>query len=66
MDGEYERFCRESGCVKYNSIFRLESIPIHSDDIKRQLAIMKVGCEQSCERSANQFYNWLKINDLIF
>ena len=65
MEDKYRKFCEESGCVTYNSISRLELISNPSDDIKRQLGIIKVHCKQRCERSAYQFYDWLKINNLI-
>jgi hypothetical protein len=65
MEGKYNKFCEESKCVHYNAISRLESISNPSEDITRQLAIIKIHCKQRCERSADQFYNWLKINSLI-
>ena len=65
MDDKYRKFCEESRCVVYNSISRLESISNPSDDIKRQLDIIKIYCKQKCERSAYQFYDWLKTNNII-
>ena len=65
MDDKYKKFCKESGCVEYNSISRLESITNPSEDIIRQLSIIKIHCKQRCGRSAYQFYDWLKAENLI-
>ena len=59
---EYRRFCEESGCVSYNLIQRLESIEKPNEEQLRELGVARVLCQQSCERTAHQLYEWLKEN----
>ncbi len=59
---EYEEFCKESQCVHYNSIRRL-SLMKKTSRIERDLTIARVICQQRCERTAYQFYEWLKEKD---
>lgn len=60
------RFCEETGCVHYNQIQRLETALAGDleknirEKYERDLGIVRVTCEQHCERTAVQFYDWLR------
>lgn len=61
---EYREFCKESRCVHYNFVQRLEKIENPNEEIKRELGIALVQCNQNCQRTAHEFYEWLeKQND---
>jgi len=59
VDISYEDFCKETRCVHYNLIERLKSAP-KSSQIERELGIARVHCEQNCERTAYQYYQWIE------
>ena len=65
MDIKYEDFCKESGCMTYNSLSRLISILEPSESIKRTIEIIKIQCEQNCKHTAYQFYEWIKEKESI-
>lgn len=63
MEIKYEDFCRETKCFHYNLISRLSStlnMREYPYEAKRSLEIARVHCKQDCERTAYQFYQWLK------
>jgi len=56
----YRNFCRDSKCIHYNLIERLESIENPEEEIERDLSLAKNRCEHRCERTAHDFYAYLK------
>ena len=61
---KYEDFCKETKCVHYNLIERLNSVP-KSPTLERNLGIARVHCDQACERSATQFYQWANEKNIL-
>jgi len=55
----YEAFCKEIECVHYNFIERLSCIETISPEIERSLEIARVYCQQNCEHTAHEFYQWI-------
>ena len=52
-------FCKESKCIRYNLIERLKST-LKSSQIEKELEIARIHCKQNCERTAQDYYQWLK------
>jgi len=54
-------FCRESKCIHYNLIQRLES-KLSPQEIltDKSLGIARVQCQQACERTAYQLNEWTR------
>jgi hypothetical protein len=58
LDDIYKLFCRETKCIYYDLISRLESMP-RTPQTEKQLETAGVHCAQACERTAAQFYQWM-------
>ena len=65
MNEKYRGFCRESKCVQYINIQRLESELKFSgvSSIKYKIDMLNKECEQRCR--AHHFYDWLIKTNLI-
>ena len=59
MMEKYRDFCKETRCVAYNLQERLSSMQ-KTDTVKRDIEIAEVQCRQNCQRTAHNFYEWLK------
>jgi hypothetical protein len=62
---EYREFCQETRCVHYNFVRQMESIEEPTENDKRELGIALVQCQQNCQRTAHDFYEWLKEREII-
>jgi hypothetical protein len=54
----HRRFCKESTCMHYNLIDRLTSMQDSTKE--RDLEIARVHCQQACEKTAYNYYEWLR------
>lgn len=64
MTTEYppKEFCKQLRCIHYNLIERLESVKPRCEPTNAILGITRVYCQQRCERTAYQLFEWIKNN----